>query len=262
MLDAGIFFWNLARPCHPNQSMLASQNRKEYKFVLDSATAAEIRRRVAENLAEDEHAVGGYPILSEYFDSEDLHNYWQKEFGVPNRRKLRSRLYGRDDATIAPTAFIEVKHKLDGITVKRRLPCDLDLLDSVHEDGMSEVEEEEGNENVVREVKELVASHGKPAVQIRYDRFAYDSGPEGTIRITFDENVCCRFDRRALTPGDLDFEFNLLEVGQSIMEVKTIGPVPYWFRLLVGELKLVPRGFSKYSAAIRQYQLSQHTTRI
>lgn len=242
--------------------MLASQNRKEYKFLLDSDASAKIRARVAENLAEDQHAVGGYPILSEYFDSEDLHNYWQKEFGVPNRRKLRSRLYGRDDATIAPTAFIEVKHKLDGITVKRRLPCDLELLDTVHEDGMSHVEEVAGNENVVREVRELVESHGKPAVQIRYDRFAYDSGPDGTIRITFDENVCCRFERRALTPGDTHFELNLLKPGESIMEVKTIGPVPYWFRLLVGELKLVPRGFSKYAAAIGLYQLSQPLSKI
>lgn len=236
--------------------MLASQNRKEYKFLLDSDTSLKIRARVAEHLAEDQHAVGGYPILSEYFDSEDLHNYWQKEFGVPNRRKLRSRLYGRDDATIAPTAFIEVKHKLDGITVKRRLPCEMDLLDTVHEDGMTDVEAVAGNENVVREVRELVESHGKPVVQIRYDRFAYDSGPDGTIRITFDENVCCRFERRALTPGDTDFEFELLEPGESIMEVKTIGPVPYWFRLLVGELKLVPRGFSKYAAAIGLSQLS------
>lgn len=236
--------------------MLASQNRKEYKFLLDSDTSLKIRARVAEHLAEDQHAVGGYPILSEYFDSEDLHNYWQKEFGVPNRRKLRSRLYGRDDATIAPTAFIEVKHKLDGITVKRRLPCEMDLLDTVHEDGMTDVEAVAGNENVVREVRELVESHGKPVVQIRYDRFAYDSGPDGTIRITFDENVCCRFERRALTPGDTDFEFELLEPGESIMEVKTIGPVPYWFRLLVGELKLVSRGFSKYAAAIGLSQLS------
>ena len=108
---------------------------------------------------------------------------------------------------------------------------------------------------MVNEVNELVESHGKAIVQIRYDRFAYDSGPEGTIRITFDENVCCRFDGGPLSPGDKDFEHQLLEPGQSIMEVKTIGPVPYWFRQLVGELRLAPRGFSKYSAAIEQYQL-------
>lgn len=236
--------------------MLASQNRREFKFVLDNWTSQEIRKRVEEHLDEDEHAVGGYPILSEYFDSEDLHNYWQKKLGVPNRRKLRSRLYGRDDASIPPTAFIEVKHKLDGVTVKRRMPCDVEQLGSVHHDGLT-CEKGSEHEHIVREVNELVESHGKPVVQIRYDRFAYDSGPEGTIRITFDDNVCCRFESRPLSPSDKDFPLNLLGPGESIMEVKTIGPVPYWFRTLVGELRLAPRGFSKYAAAIEQYQLNQ-----
>ncbi len=226
--------------------------------MLNSELSSTIRERVAENLAEDEHAVGGYPILSEYFDSDDLHNYWQKKLGVPNRRKLRSRLYGREDASIPPTAFIEVKHKLDGVTVKRRMPCEVEHLALVHQTGMTGNKDED-NEHIVREVNELVESHGKPVVQIRYDRFAYDSGPEGTIRITFDENVCCRFDSRPLIPGDRDFDCLLLPPGESIMEVKTIGPVPYWFRQLVGELRLAPRGFSKYSTAIELYHLNKQT---
>lgn len=237
--------------------MLATQNRREFKFVLDSETSRGIRARIAQHLQEDIHAVGGYPILSEYFDSGDLHNYWQKKFGVPNRRKLRSRLYGRDHASLPPTAFIEVKHKLDGVTVKRRMPCQIDQLASAHYEDLRSEENGGEYESIVREVKELVATHGEPVVQIRYDRFAYDSGPDGTIRITFDDNVCCRFDSIALTPGDTNFPLNLLDPGQSIMEVKTIGPVPYWFRTLVGEFRLAPRSFSKYAVAIEKYQLSQ-----
>ena len=156
--------------------MLASQNRKEYKFVLTSDTSQKIRQRVEEHLQEDEHAVGGYPILSEYFDSEDLHNYWQKKLGVPNRRKLRTRLYGREDATIPPTAFIEVKHKLNGVTVKRRMMCDLKQLSSVHQNGLTSENENE-DEHIVREVNELVESHGKPMVQIRYDRCLLYTSP-------------------------------------------------------------------------------------
>ncbi len=234
--------------------MLATQNRREFKFLLDSEQSPIVRRRVEEHLQEDIHAAGGYPILTEYFDSEDLHNYWQKKLGAPNRRKLRSRLYGRNDATIAPTAFIEVKHKLNGITVKRRMVCDLDQLETIHKTGLDSDKEDE-NLPVIREVNELVVTHGSPVVQIRYDRYAYDSGPEGTIRITFDENVCCRLESKPLSPGDLNFTKPLLAEGQSIMEVKTAGPVPYWFRQLIGELRLAPRGFSKYATAIEQYQL-------
>ena len=63
-----------------------------------------------------------------------------------------------------------------------------------------------------------------------------------------------RFRRVPLTPDDPDFELPLLEPGESIMEVKTIGPVPYWFRNLIGEFNLVPRGFSKYTAALELYE--------
>jgi hypothetical protein len=41
------------------------------------------------------------------------------------------------------------------------------------------------------------------------------------------------------------------------MEVKTIGPVPYWFRKVIGEFNLVPRGFSKYAAALEKYEFTQ-----
>lgn len=232
--------------------MLANQLRKEFKFVLQPDKLEKFKASVAENLQEDVHAVGGYPVMSEYFDSDDLQNYWQKKFGSPNRRKLRSRLYGREDASIPPTAFIEVKHKLDSITVKRRLPCKVHEL-SMLKDGKIE-SSTELDANVAREVNDLVKTHGKPTVQIRYDRFAYDSGPDGTLRITFDQNVRCRFGEHQLIPGDDNFENPLLEEGYGIMEVKTIGAVPFWFRQLIGELRVAPRSFSKYITALERYQ--------
>jgi hypothetical protein len=108
--------------------MDASQNRREFKFVLEPGLVPVLRGRVARQLEVDDHAQDGYPVLSEYFDSSDRLTYWQKQFGTPNRRRVRGRLYGRTDGTIPPSAFIEVKHKLDGVTVKRRVPCGVEHL--------------------------------------------------------------------------------------------------------------------------------------
>ena len=237
--------------------MDASQNRREFKFVLPPHLGEEIRRRVGEVMVADRGAEDGYPVLSEYYDTTERTSYWQKQFGVPNRRRVRSRVYGRADGGIPASAFIEVKHKLDGVTVKRRVSVNLDELEQLTQ-GIIPAPHSSASpadERVLAEIADLVNQRGsRPVVQIRYHRFAYDSGPEGTIRITFDNDPRCRFRRVPLVPDDPDFELPLLEPGSSIMEVKTIGPVPYWFRNLIGEYNLVPRGFSKYTAALELYE--------
>lgn len=237
--------------------MDASQNRVEFKFVLPPGLGEVVRKRVGELLVADRGAENGYPVLSEYFDTRERTSYWQKQFGVPNRRRVRSRVYGRSDGEIPASAFIEVKHKLDGVTVKRRVPVGLDDL-VLLSDGVIPTRRDTAtpaDDRILAEIADLVTEGGsRPVVQIRYHRFAYDSGPEGTIRITFDNDPRCRFRRVPLTPDDPDFELPLLEPGSSIMEVKTIGPVPYWFRNIIGEYNLVPRGFSKYTAALDLYE--------
>ncbi|WP_193210776.1 polyphosphate polymerase domain-containing protein [Luteolibacter marinus] len=237
--------------------MDASQNRREFKFILPPGMGEIVRSRIAEVMNPDRDAADGYPVLSEYFDTAERASYWQKQFGVPNRRRVRSRVYGRRDGLIPASAFIEVKHKLDGVTVKRRISADLDELGNLSHGTIPvrDLPESSVDSRILAEIDNLVNERGsRPVVQIRYHRYAYDSGPEGTIRITFDVEPRCRFRLIPLTPDDPDFDLPLLEPGASIMEVKTIGPVPYWFRNLIGEYGLVPRGFSKYAAALELYE--------
>jgi hypothetical protein len=238
--------------------MNANQNRREFKFVLRPGLGEQVRERVALVMKPDRDAADGYPVLSEYFDTRERTAYWQKQFGALNRRRIRTRVYGRRDGSIPATAFIEVKHKLDGVTVKRRIPAELSELErlshGVVSPGGSPLPPED--EKVRHEITDLVVNGGsRPVVQIRYHRHAYDSGPEGTLRVTFDLDPRCRFDLRPLTPDDPHFDLPLLEPGSSIMEVKTIGSVPYWFRNLIGEFQLVPRGFSKYATSLELYEL-------
>jgi hypothetical protein len=239
--------------------MDASQNRREFKFVLRPGLKDLLRLEVGKHLPADVHSNDGYPVLSEYFDSMERDSYWQKQFGVPNRRRVRGRVYGRCDGSIPASAFIEVKHKLDGSTVKRRISCNVEDLPIFSRGGIPKHIEPSGrtDERVISELEDLVVNQGnRPVVQIRYHRHAYDSGPDGTIRITFDLDPRCRFLLKPLEPDCPDFELPLLDPGMAVMEVKTIGPVPYWFRTLVGRHNLVPRSFSKYAAALEKYEFT------
>lgn len=237
--------------------MDANQNRKEYKFVLPPGVGEQIRAEVSEQMVADRGFTEGYPVLSEYFDSEERCNYWQKQLGVKNRRKIRTRLYGEESGAIPPSAFIEVKHKYAGTTVKRRINVELDEIEEFTTDNTLQRDDLDpaADQKVQQEIENIVTGQDfQPVVQIRYHRYAFDSGPEGQIRITFDVDPRCRFQRVPLTPGDPDFELPLLDEGVSLMEVKTIGSVPYWFRTLLGKYRLVPRGFSKYATALELYE--------
>ena len=58
---------------------------------------------------------------------------------------------------------------------------------------------------------------------------------------------------RPLLPDDPGFRDYIIPSGQAIMEVKSIGPVPYWFRQRTGETGLMRRSFSKYCTSLEKY---------
>ncbi|GAA5482756.1 polyphosphate polymerase domain-containing protein [Haloferula sargassicola] len=238
--------------------MDAHQDRREFKFLLPREKFEVVRAEVAEFLSVDRGARDGYRILSEYFDSDDRDSYWEKVFGLPNRRRIRTRVYGTPGSGRALTRFIEIKHKQDGLTVKRRLPaCDEELEAFVKGELPEQAEEEDLR--VHAELAELLQRPPKsPVVRIQYHRFAYDSGVDGTIRITFDTDVRCGFAHVRLCEDAPEPELPLLDEGWAIMEVKTIGPVPYWFRSLIGKHSISPQGFSKYAVALERYELGKN----
>ncbi|MGJ8653663.1 MAG: polyphosphate polymerase domain-containing protein [Opitutaceae bacterium] len=232
----------------------ANQNRREFKFVLTAEQSDQVRARVAEEMHVDRDNTDGYQVTSEYFDTGDRHSYWEKQFGVSNRRRIRSRIYGQADDERPQSAFLEVKHKLNGETVKRRLLLDIESVDAASCGELPTVTE---NRDLIvqREIADMFAhTPHEPVVQIRYHRYAYDSGMDGLLRVTFDVDPCCRFTEASLLSESPEFDLELLERGASIMEVKVAERVPYWFRQLLGEFKLVPRGYSKYATALERYE--------
>ena len=82
---------------------------------------------------------------------------------------------------------------------------------------------------------------------------AYDSGKDGTIRVTFDTGLRCRFDLRPLIPDDKDFPLPVVDRDVAVVEVKTIGPVPLWLREATGKFRLNTLSMSKYCLSLERY---------
>lgn len=197
-------------------------------------------------------------MVSEYFDTPDRHSYWQKIWGAKNRRRVRTRIYGRLDGSIPPAGFVEIKHKLNDVGVKRRAALPIEELAELSEGKIPpsflQAGRSQSDQHVIEELRDLVVSGGaRPVVQLRYDRMAYDSGPAGTIRITFDSHLRCRFDLKRLTPNDQDFCLPVVEGEVTVVEVKTIGSVPIWLREATGRFGLQAESMSKYCRALERF---------
>ena len=236
-----------------------SLSRTEYKFWINAEQYCQWKDEISQRLAVDQNPghSGDYPILSQYYDTAERDCYWEKQRRFKSRRKIRLRIYGSETAKIPPAGFLEVKHKLQGVGVKRRLPMP---IDSAQEFGL-------GNDDVLRGMYEQVGRAGRividevlgmreaghqPSMQIRYDRNAFSS-PDGTLRITFDNLLRCRPEFPRLLPDDQDFSRFIIPEGESIMEIKSIGPVPYWLRQRAGETGLSRQSFSKYCTSLEKH---------
>lgn len=227
-------------------------------------------RLVVDSLASDN---GCYPIITQYFETPDRDCYWEKIRQLNSRRKLRVRIYGTSSGKIPPTGFIEVKHKHFGFGAKRRLflpvdeaiayaDGDYDILKRSHRD-WSRIER-----MIISELDDLIIRrHFEPAIQLRYDRKALMT-PDGMLRLTFDTRLMCRTNLLTLEPDDQRFVDYIVPPDCSIFEVKSIGPVPFWFREYAGQIKLLRQSFSKFSAALKaidpvlKKQLSHHQASV
>lgn len=226
--------------------MDASQSRSEFKFLLNDGLWTRFREELSSHLPIDQGADNGYQIESDYFDDETQSKYWEKKFGAPSRRRVRTRVYGDSFDSRPQTYFIEVKHKVDGDSVKRRVLISKNELTAIRQRILPS-RSDESEQKILSEVQALIASPTcKPAVRIRYHRYAFDPGTDATLRVTVDTRLTCRFWRS----GHLGETTPLLKPDQAIMEVKTIGAVPFWFRQLIGKHRLVPQSYSKFITAL------------
>lgn len=237
-------------------------DRLELKYLVDDAQ----RRMITAGLRDcvpDAHgdASGRYPIASVYYDGPDHDVYWDRERGVPSRRKLRVRIYGDSDTAGQPASFLEIKHKYGRRIAKRRAQLSVD--DALRAGrGLATVAHVSAAERlVVDETRRMVtAKRLRPTCGVRYVRQAFQGvGANADLRVTFDDALGCRADDLVPRADDSDYPVALLGDGLSVLEIKVDVCAPKWLADLVGSAGVALRPLSKYSMAVEALGLVQLT---
>jgi hypothetical protein len=217
----------------------------EVKFLLTTAEAREVERRLRGGLAPDPHADprlgGAYRVTSVYFDTPAFDVYHRAD-GF-RRRKYRVRRYGD-----APTAFLERKAKKQQRVRKRRSAV-----------GLGEVVRILGDVPADWDgawfAQQLARRGLRPVCRVSYERVALVGAcPEGPIRVTFDRAAR---GGPASSPEPHPVADGPTLLGDEVItEFKFLGAMPTVFKDLVEGLSLAPRSVSKYRRCVEAVGLA------
>lgn len=223
--------------------------RTERKFLINAADLMAKAHRLSGLLHEDPHnGAEGYLVRSLYFDTVYDGDYFDKEFGVDVRRKMRLRVYGPE----APFAKLEMKQKQGQRQRKRSLKVSADEARRLSMGDYSSLLTRK--EPFAAECYALMQSRCyRPVTIVEYRRRAFIAR-ENDIRVTFDHHINATessfdlFDSHLLMTPVLDWS-------QAVMEVKYNGFLLSYIKEMLDDLGKSELSASKYCMA---RQLTYH----
>ena len=228
-------------------------NRFELKYLVTLQQAECFKSALRAYMLPDEHGNnnGRYALASLYFDSPDLRCYWEKEYGLRFRRKLRLRHYESGETITEETPiFVEIKQRVDRVTQKRRAV--LPYREALRLCNDRQIPEHAPKDkNVIEEIYVYLWQYNlRPVSIVRYNRQAfvgstYDLG----LRVTFDTALA--FQAHPLHLHEVPQNLPMLPASQVVMEIKVNERIPGWLTDLISGHNLRVERVSKYCRSIQ-----------
>ncbi len=229
------------------------QQRFELKYLLTEEIALGIRAFASSYLELDEYAVGkpnnSYTIHSLYLDSDDLRLYWGTINGTKNRFKLRLRFYNEKSPV-----FFEIKRRMNNCIMKQRAGVKREHVQDVLRGNIrpeflikQDPKTYQAAQNFVYLTNAMQAS---PKVHISYDREAWVTKENNSVRLTFDRAVSAEKEVYLKMLEDRSLATRTELARSVILELKFTGRYPNWFRDIVETFGLMQTGAAKYCEGV------------
>lgn len=229
--------------------------RWELKYVIPEETALAVREYVRPYLELDEYGAGrpnlSYTIHNLYLDSDDLAIYWGTINGDKNRYKLRLRFY--EDNPKVPI-FFEIKRRMNDAIMKQRGGVKRHAVEAVlggQHPGPDDLVSGDARQLVAiqRFVELMIRDQAAPTAHVTYEREAWISPVDNSVRVTMDRNVFISPEFTTRFTAQMD-EPSCVFGKLVILELKFTGRFPDWFKDLVRTFNLRQGSASKYADGI------------
>lgn len=229
--------------------------RWELKYIVPEETALAVREFVRPYLILDEYGVGqpnlSYPIHNLYLDSDDLAIYWGTINGDKNRYKLRIRFY--EDNAKAPI-FFEIKRRMNDAIMKQRGGVKRPAVEAVLAGQLPAADELVSGDArqlvaIQRFVQLMIRDRAAPTAHVFYEREAWISPTDNSVRITMDRNVQIAPEFSMRFSAQMDAPIYVFNPA-VVLELKFTGRYPAWFNTLVKAFNLRLGSASKYADGI------------
>lgn len=216
--------------------------RVELKYLLTKEQKHAFSQAIKDHIQPDEY--GSYTICNLYMDTPDDILIRRSIEKPVYKEKMRVRSYGK--VHDKNSVFIELKKKYEGIVYKRRINMHLDEALG-YLDG-----EAARNGQIVDEIDYFIEHYTglSPAMYISYDREAFTSTIDPTLRITFDTNILWR--DQDLSLSSEIYGNTIIEDDEFLLEIKCADAMPLWLTKALSENKIYKTSFSKYGKAYVQ----------
>jgi hypothetical protein len=240
--------------------------RFEHKFFISDDLALAVREALRDQLELDAHtpagSVRGYKVHSIYFDTPTLNLYQFTRAGLQERFKLRVRYYDQQPEGLA---FVEVKEKRSGQTYKWRFQADKQFAAGVLGGQRSRQIDEAlcngGNHLALAEFcRRQDALRAAPKLIVTYEREAFNSRDEASVRITFDRRITANAFGRDSAWRVPPYGVNVGGLS-VVLELKYSGELPAWLQEIVARFGLNRTSYSKFAECIDALGISGQALR-
>lgn len=215
--------------------------RYEIKYLLTRAQKEAVMSAMEDYMEPD--SFGRSTIRNLYYDTDNYRLVRRSLERPVYKEKLRVRSYGT--AKPDDEVFIELKKKYQSVVYKRRTGIrEKDVADylSGRIPALNPCQ-------ITDEIDYFCKFYGNlsPKVFLSYEREAFFGKNDSGFRVTFDENILWRTTDLSLEAGV--YGENILQPGQTLMELKTSGGIPLWMVEILTAQRLQKTSFSKYGSA-------------
>ncbi|MEO0226012.1 MAG: polyphosphate polymerase domain-containing protein [candidate division WOR-3 bacterium] len=232
-------------------------NKLEYKFLVPLDTIDSIRQTIMPYVEFDTYTKRRkekrYTVRSIYYDTRTFDCYEEKVEGFLEKKKFRIRSY--NSLKECDTVFFEIKRKLYDFIEKDR-SCfkwkqTLNLFTASTPELMKILScSGDKNETAARHFFYYYLNrHLLPVILIIYEREAFYSKFDKSLRLTIDQNLRSRlFPTLDMLYAESDFKYALPHT--AILEVKFYRGLPCWIQSLIQQHNLQRLAVSKYAICL------------